>query len=442
MASILIQNFGPIKKCKLNISDTNFMVITGRQASGKSTVVKSIYFFKAVKEVLMESLRKYSISGDELFKNAYYTNFSGYFRTNLRTRFMELFGTSQNMEKSMKVRYDYSEDVYIELGVKNRKFDNTGKKIDNYLEVTFGSPIFTFLNQIKMPLTSDDIKKFYDEFEDLIDDHYTPYFVPAGRCLMSLLTSQLNYFMISMDDHQKKLMDYCTRKFIEIISKLKDMFSSGMDFIASDNMFFKKNAEFKKVLKLMNQKTKEILKGEYRIINGEERLYLEEDNEKYVKINYTSSGQQEILWIVNLLYYIVSSKTKAFIIIEEPESHLYPDAQKVIMELIAIAANNGCQIVTTTHSPYVLGTLNNLKFAAYLANNSCIKDEVYNIIPEAICLDSLEAYYVQNGGIELCLEDMDGELIDNTLIDGASQLINDDLDSLFELYGRLFESEE
>lgn len=59
-----------------------------------------------------------------------------------------------------------------------------------------------------------------------------------------------------------------------------------------------------------------------------------------------------------------------------------------------------------------------------------------------ICLDSLEAYYVQNGGIELCLEDMDGELIDNTLIDGASQLINDDLDSLFELYGRLFESEE
>ena len=48
MASIVIQNFGSIKKCKLNISDINFMVITGRQASGKSTVIKSIYFFKAV----------------------------------------------------------------------------------------------------------------------------------------------------------------------------------------------------------------------------------------------------------------------------------------------------------------------------------------------------------------------------------------------------------
>lgn len=55
MASIVIQNFGSIKKCKLNISVINFMVITGRQASGKSTVIKSIYFFKAVIVALKEN---------------------------------------------------------------------------------------------------------------------------------------------------------------------------------------------------------------------------------------------------------------------------------------------------------------------------------------------------------------------------------------------------
>ena len=34
-----------------------------------------------------------------------------------------------------------------------------------------------------------------------------------------------------------------------------------------------------------------ILNGEYRVINGEERLYYK--SEDYVKINYASSGQQE-----------------------------------------------------------------------------------------------------------------------------------------------------
>ena len=43
-----------------------------------------------------------------------------------------------------------------------------------------------------------------------------------------------------------------------------------------------------------------ILGGEYRAVNGEERLYYGED---FVKINYASSGQQEAVWILNILFY-------------------------------------------------------------------------------------------------------------------------------------------
>ena len=41
-----IFRLGPIKDCEVDIS--NFMILTGPQASGKSTLAKSIFFFKNI----------------------------------------------------------------------------------------------------------------------------------------------------------------------------------------------------------------------------------------------------------------------------------------------------------------------------------------------------------------------------------------------------------
>jgi predicted ATPase len=46
MQRLVIRNFGPIKKLDLKIKD--FLVFIGAQASGKSTISKSIYFFKSL----------------------------------------------------------------------------------------------------------------------------------------------------------------------------------------------------------------------------------------------------------------------------------------------------------------------------------------------------------------------------------------------------------
>ena len=58
-----------------------------------------------------------------------------------------------------------------------------------------------------------------------------------------------------------------------------------------------------------------------------------------------------------------ASNRKAYFIIEEPESHLFPETQKKIMQFIAAVKNNGNEILVTTHSPYILGELNNLLYA-------------------------------------------------------------------------------
>lgn len=52
MERIEINKLGPIEQCNLEIKD--FMVFTGPQASGKSTIAKSIFFFQKFKNNVME----------------------------------------------------------------------------------------------------------------------------------------------------------------------------------------------------------------------------------------------------------------------------------------------------------------------------------------------------------------------------------------------------
>ena len=104
-----------------------------------------------------------------------------------------------------------------------------------------------------------------------------------------------------------------------------------------------------------------ILKGRYTVTDGEERIWM--DTGRYVKINFASSGQQECVWILNLLYYYFVMQNPVYFIIEEPESNLFPESQKAIVELTALVAGAGNAVLLTTHSPYVLGAVNNLLYA-------------------------------------------------------------------------------
>lgn len=104
------------------------------------------------------------------------------------------------------------------------------------------------------------------------------------------------------------------------------------------------------------------MQGKYLNVSGEERLLIEDD--RYIKINFASFGQQEVLWVLNVLLYYVINNKNAYFIIEEPESHLFPDAQKKIAEFISLARKGGKnQMFITTHSPYILGVINNLLYA-------------------------------------------------------------------------------
>ena len=132
-----------------------------------------------------------------------------------------------------------------------------------------------------------------------------------------------------------------------------------------------------------------------------------------------------------LFYYLLQQKQILFVV-EEPESHLFPASQKYITDLIALVSNSGHSVVLTTHSPYVLGELNNLLYAHGISAE-CLK-KAEKIIPQSLWLDyqSFDARFVKNGMAENCM-DAEIHMICNERIDEISKVINDDFDMLLEL---------
>ena len=118
---------------------------------------------------------------------------------------------------------------------------------------------------------------------------------------------------------------------------------------------------------------------------------------------------------------------------EEPESHLYPDAQKLITEFIALVKNAGNQIMLTTHSPYILGTLNNLLYANKISSQ-VHKERLHQIISreEWLNFQNFASYYAKDGACVPCMDE-EFQAIENGVIDGASEDINRDFNSMLEL---------
>jgi predicted ATP-dependent endonuclease of OLD family len=417
-ATIKIENLCAVRFCKMNVDD--FMVLTGEQAEGKSTIAKCIFLCRTIKDDVFTLLMK-----DMYFQDQ--KRILKAIKSTLRNKFLRMFGTSLAMSANMVLQYWYSEESFIMFSIK--KNDAETDLIEKFVEVTFSDKLLNDLKEVIQNRNKiDDLKA---TISNLFYDEYQTIFIPAGRNLITLLTSQLNYLYATMDDRQKRMMDYTTQQYIEYILKIRPSFGDGLEGLLTDL----NDGNRKKALKMVDL-IQTILKGRYVYRDGAELLYLAGDDSyrnKYVRINFTSSGQQETVWIFNILFYLFVNHTKAFIIVEEPEAHLYPDAQKKITELLAYMYNQNCQMMLTTHSPYVLGALNNLIYADYIADKKKMETQVNECIGKEFWIHQCAAYQVARGEIYTCIEDEEEHLISNSVIDGASEDINELFDKLFDI---------
>lgn len=435
MQKLTINKLGPIEQCELECSQ--FMTFTGFQASGKSTIAKAIYYFRTIKEDIIElakaqALDCFPISGlENEFSIDRNISLKNALENHLREKFLRTFGSSWAMSNDMYMEYCFTGTCSIKISLK----DDTIYSTPNYIWITLSDDLRDFLRKNNnclsaspLGIADDGLKKFKEDLYEIFDDHCSVVYIPAGRSMITLLSQQLSYIYATMDDMQKRSLDICTKDYLERILRLKPEFSDGLQGLALYPA--RKSILSKKLIAQALELIKKILRGTYRYSNGEEQIVL--DDGKYVKINFSSSGQQECVWILNLLFYYLLQQNQILFIIEEPESHLFPESQKYITELIALVNNCKHSVVLTTHSPYVLGTLNNLLYAGTIQSKDSKK--VSEIIPESFLLNynHFNSWFVKNGKIENCM-DLEIHMIQNERIDEISKVINDDFDKLLEL---------
>lgn len=457
MKKIIVEHFGPIHHCELEMK--NFMIFTGPQASGKSTIAKLIFFFKNIGALMMEEIRKnilgiFPANTEDKEQNAFSEE---YFKRILLSRFQQVFGEISHQNAKMKLVAYYSKNSSIKICVSQKDGENdldirlskgllnfiekVSKKIkecdvnswelgkkpnpdekDEYSIYQYRLRVREVIREEGLHLIEREIQEFFSEGRDIV-------YIPAGRSIMTLLSTQWDYLYSTMDDRQKRNFDYCTRNYLERILKLKPAFGKTIDFLIKTEKSEEGDTE---ILYLAKKMMEEILQGEYQYLNGEERLKI--TREQSVKINFASSGQQEALWILNMIFDALLLDKKSLFIIEEPESNLFPNAQKLVAEFISLAQNKGKnQILITTHSPYILGTVNNLLYARKIEEKveQGKLDEIISV-HQRIDFNNFSAYFMKNGEPEDCT-DREFHSIRNEVIDAASEDINRDFEKMLDL---------
>ncbi len=420
---LIIKNFGPIKDLELEIPQ--FLVLIGPQASGKSTVSKAIYFFRSLDlDFANYILGVLEETGTKSLEKI------------IRQKFLEVWGTTSHLY-DFTLEYYYQEGIFIQINqAKNTKYIETNFSKD-FLEEINGiidyilsqdkesklTPNFPIKNFVtKGP--NEELKRYsYLSIFRLLNGFNVSVFIPAGRSLISTLADEL--FV------DKSNLDGLMQGFVNEISENKKYFNKSLSEIVEEKEYLTDLKIDKERVAFAEEIINTILKGKYRQEGREQRLYI--DDEKYVKLNYASSGQQEAIWILNLLFMEILEKRQTFLFVEEPEAHLYPEAQKSIIDLMALFYNTTPenQMVITTHSPYILASLNNLLYAAKVGKDK--PKEIAEIIDKRLWLklENFKAFFVQDGRLENIIDEELG-LIQNEALDSASRIINQAFDQIYE----------
>ena len=421
MQHVEIKNLGPIKKCSLDIG--KFTVLTGPQSNGKSTIAKAIFFFRTLEEEFYAQIR--SQNPDDEF----HTSLRNDLEKRMRNKFLRTFGSSWSMPRNMKIEYLYSKGVAIAVYLEEDWSDSR----KNFVKFEFSSKLHEFLekykNYEKLQWDENSLKNLRNEIHALIGDSYETLYIPAGRSMITLLSDQLAAFLA---DEDFRKLDFCTQFYMRKILQLRGQIGEGLVALLQEKLSTSQIKIDKSSLRLLLDLMDKVLKGRYAYTSGEERIVMLQKDHKYVKINFASSGQQEAVWLFNIFYYYILMRRPVFVLLEEPESHLYPDSQKYMAEAMGLFANAGNAVFVTTHSPYILGEFNNLILAGQIKQNQAVKDLEKVLSPlKYLEKDWTQAVYVHKGATENALNEDD--LIRNELIDDASDAINQEADALMQM---------
>lgn len=423
-----VRRFGPIEECELPVRELT--VLIGEQASGKSTLAKLVHFFESLPELIAENGARLAIG--EPLKN---------FEKLVRGRIQDCFGSVPQTGETL-IEYDYWQKIRMRI---------SGDPKTGYFQVHL-SPLLQqeVAHRIKAELLVKRSRRtrgllepqdplssghdlFWDQlkFELMLHAPATCVFVPASRSLLSLLSTDL------LLGHAGAV-DPMMVQFARLVRRLRLMSGASMEKQIADEIHASVREQPVEVPRAQAaiRLAERILRGRYVFEGGDESLVIPGGGR--IPLRFASSGQQEAVWIVLLLFWLILDGVHSTVVLEELEAHLYPFAQRHLTELLVLCTNavglseSRNAAVLTTHSPYVLTALNNLIRAHQVGSQSKKKGkQVGKIIDPQLWLDPAHvgAWFVENGALRSII-DPELNLIRAEEIDGVSAALNADFDAI------------
>jgi len=291
-------------------------------------------------------------------------------------------------------------ELYVSTNEK-QSFEKLLKKynIQNYLqadktEIRYETPFFSCIySDNSFELIS---KKTTTELH-----HYSIY-IPTERFLISILNHSALEFMNNSLTLPKSVTQFGT-----YFQNAKNELKSEISIEFLDIIYTNKN-------------------GDDTIQSSSKKLQLQE----------SASGYQSVIPLFLVMKYYAEQVGTKTIIIEEPELNLYPKTQNNLVNVLAMFANiNNNNLVVTTHSPYILTALNNLLLAGHLSNRNVNDNDISEIIPKGSWIhpNNFAAYHIENGTVKSIFDEKT-QLITETELDSASEIINSNFDELMNIY--------
>jgi predicted ATPase len=386
---IIIKNFGPISSAEIEIKKA--VVLIGENAVGKSTIIKLLSTFLWIEKALSRGAEEKWFEKENRLKNSFlpYHRIESFLKPN---SVIEYYG------KAYTIKYG------------NKSLSITHQEDNSYRrpKIIYVPAERNFLTYLR---TTKDLKS-----EGALQDFEREYF-NACNSLNDALSLPIGDFEIKYNKRHEMLYVENKAHRVKITEAASGLQSSVPLFLVSD---------------YLSKLVKNNGHGD-AMTSGDIREFEKEINKILNDKNLTEKQKQIAVSEISAL----SKKfnNKAFInIVEEPEQNLFPVSQmKLLKSLVAICnKNEGNKLIISTHSPYILATINNL----ILADKAGMKSpgKVLSKINKQLWLDrnNIFAGVVREGGVEKII-DTEFDVIQMEQIDSVSREINEEFDFLYQL---------
>ncbi len=404
---LIVKNFGPLKDVDIELKD--IMVFIGPQASGKSTLAKILYLINSIFDApanvgfgrinIEEDLKRFNINFSS--KNTeinYIVREVGYFYIKDKELIFEFSPEIKEMLKEFGEALEKFKNAFPQM------LDNLSTNLRKLGIISSNLNIKKDHDEVKKPVQIEQMDVTHQpdiEKKSILDNFIKKStYIPAERNTISNLSNSIMGVLADGVSIPKFILEF-GRKFEIARNELKKI---HIDFL---------NVTYKYGFEIGN------------------RIFI--SPKKSISLSEAASGIQSVVPLYLVTKHFAEND---LLVIEEPELNLFPETQKKLVEfIIETCRDKTKRLIITTHSPYILTTLNGLIQAHNTARTKPeLKDKVAEIIPENrwIDFDKIGVYHVADGTVKRIMDD-EYRLIDANPIDDVSDKLGREFDELLDL---------